>query len=360
MTNRTILYIDDKEANLRAFKALLRRDYRVFISTDAQEAFDTIAREDIALIIADYKMPRMTGVAFLEQVRQRFPNTVRMLLSGHADIDAVIESVNRGEVFRFIKKPWIEQLLINEIKNAFELYDAKQHLQQKNKELETAYKELSYFTYSAAHNLTGPVATVQGLTNLMRTEPERQEEYLSYIEDTLQALNNHLRNIISFNKNKLDRVTLESIDLQSFFRNLMGDFTYYPGFSDMDVQLQVAQSDNFTCDATRLNLICSNLVINAIKYRDTSKSKQTLHVHCECQEGNAVITVLDNGVGISESNLEKVTEIFFREASDRLGSGIGLFIVAETLEKLNGTLKIESEKGAYTRIHLHIPSAGSD
>lgn len=354
--NRKILYIDDKEANLHAFKALLRRDYQVYTATDPNEAIDVIQEEEVALVVADYKMPKMTGVAFLEKVRQEFPGTVRILLSGHADINAVIESVNRGEVFRFIKKPWIEQLLLNELNNAFELYDTKENLALKNEELENAYKELSYFTYSAAHNLTGPVATVQGLTRLLRDEPEMHNEYLGYIDDTLHAMNTHLRNIISFNKNKIDQVLWEEVDLKKFFATMMADFKFYPGFSEMDVNVSVSQDGTFISDNTRLNLICSNLIINAIKYQDENKEKRWLNVDCHCKDGVTKINIEDNGIGIAPENLKRVTQIFFREASDRLGSGIGLFIVGQTLHKLNGSFQIESEKGESTRISVTLPS----
>jgi len=356
LLNRKILYIDDKEANLKAFKALLRRDYEIFTCSDPLEAIELVEKEGVALVIADYKMPVMTGVAFLEQVRLRFPHTVRILLSGHADINAVIESVNKGEVFRFIKKPWIEELLINEINNAFELYDTKQNLEYKNAELERAYRELSYFTYSAAHNLTGPVATVQGLVSLIRDEPEKQAEYLEYIEQTLHVLNNHLRNIISFNQNKLEKLEYESLELSSFLSDILGEFRFYPGFDALDVHVNVQQDSTFVSDMSRLNLILSNLVINSIKYRDIRKPKHELSIRAHCTEGYLELRIRDNGIGIEKENLSRVKEIFFREATDRLGSGIGLFIVNETIEKMGGEMRIESEKGHYTEFIITLPS----
>lgn len=358
--NRRILYIDDKEANLLAFKALLRRDFEIFTCSDPLEALEMVEREDIALVVADYKMPIMTGVAFLEQVRIRFPHTVRILLSGHADINAVIESVNKGEVFRFIKKPWIEELLINEISNAFELYDTKQNLEFKNQELERAYRELSYFTYSAAHNLTGPVATVQGLIGLMREEPEKQTEYIEYIEQTLHVLNNHLRNIISFNQNKLEKLEVESVELSVFISDMLTEFRYYPGFDTLDVEVAVQQKGTFLSDLSRLNLIFSNLIINCIKYRDVHKSTHLLSIRCTCEEGYMMTRIRDNGIGIEKENLDKVKEIFFREATDRLGSGLGLFIVNETIEKMGGNMRIDSEKGHYTEFVISLPSMSDD
>ncbi len=356
MKNRKIIYVDDKQGNLNAFKALLRRDFHVLISTQPQEALEMIGKEQVPVVITDFKMPLMNGVVFLSKVRELYPDTVRILLSGHADIEAVIESVNKGEVFRFIKKPWIDELLINEIKNAFELYDTRQSLHGRNKELRLAYEELAYFTYSAAHNLTGPVATLRGLLNLIKTEPEQTEEYLEYLDQTLDALNVHLTNIISFNKNKIDEMSPKEIDFEALLSGLLLEVSRIPGYADLNVDLKINQSGSFTGDSSRLTLIFSNIILNAIKYQDKEKQHRELIIRVDATEELMKAEFRDNGVGISEENLPRIFDIFFRESTGQLGSGIGLYIVKQAMDRLNGVMKVESEKGIYTSVVAEIPS----
>lgn len=356
MTNRRVLYVDDREGNLNAFKGLLRRDYEIHISTNPVSALELIGQEDIAVVITDYKMPEMTGVEFLEKVRDQYPHTVRILISGHADIEAVIQSINKGEVFRFIRKPWHEEILISEINQAFELYDAKLDLSQKNDALRQAYEELSFFTYSAAHNLTGPVATIQGLVELFKKEPENQKDLINYIENTALAMRNHLKNIIAFNKNKVEPVDIREINVVELINENLNDFEPYPDFSELKVRVDVKQNEAFVSDAHRLNRIITNLISNVIKYRDVDKDTNELNITGEVNEEGLKLEISDNGIGIKEENLEKISQIFFREPSSELGSGIGMYIVEQTTEKLGGKFELESTKGEFTKYTFHFPS----
>lgn len=117
-----ILYVDDEENNLQAFKATFRRDYRIFLAISAKEGEEILAREDIDLIITDQRMPEKTGVEFLESIIPIHPKPIRLLLTGYTDIQAVIDAINKGQVYHYLTKPWEEDYLRTVIKNAFEVY----------------------------------------------------------------------------------------------------------------------------------------------------------------------------------------------------------------------------------------------
>lgn len=356
MSERKIIYVDDKDANLLAFKALLRRTFKVYTSNNPQEAINLIGAEKIAVVITDFKMPLMNGVEFLSLVRAKYPDTVRILLSGHADINAVIESVNKGEVFRFIKKPWIDELLINEINNAFELYDTRQNLHEKNDQLKSAYEELAYFTYSAAHNLTGPVATLKGLLDLIKNEPEKTAEYLDYTSQTLESMSGHLANVISFNKNKVEEIKPRIIDFEKLISTSIKEVELVPGRNAIDIQTHVVQKGEFVSDYSRISLIFSNIILNAIKFVDNRKTENLLKISVAANSESASVEIEDNGIGISEENLPRIFDIFFREATGQVGSGIGLYIVKQALERIKGEIEVGSEKGAFTRFHIKLPA----
>lgn len=126
-----ILYIDDEVHNLNAFKASFRRLYTVFTATSAEEAEDILAKQDIQLIISDQRMPKMTGIEFFESILDRYPEPIRMLLTGYADINAVIDAINKGQVYKYFSKPWNDDELRQNIDKAYEVYA----LRKENKEL---------------------------------------------------------------------------------------------------------------------------------------------------------------------------------------------------------------------------------
>jgi CheY-like chemotaxis protein len=118
-----ILYLDDEELNLVAFKAIFRREYDVFTTTSPQEAVAYLNENEVQVILSDQKMPDISGVEFFEMILPDFPRAVRILVTGYADIEAVVNAINKGEIYRYVAKPWDEHDLRVCIKNAIEKYE---------------------------------------------------------------------------------------------------------------------------------------------------------------------------------------------------------------------------------------------
>lgn len=126
-----ILYIDDEIHNLNAFKASFRRLYTVVTATSAEEAEKLLAEQEFHIIISDQRMPKTTGIEFFESILERYPEPIRMLLTGYADINAVVDAINKGQVYKYFSKPWNEEELKHNIDKAYEVYA----LRKENKEL---------------------------------------------------------------------------------------------------------------------------------------------------------------------------------------------------------------------------------
>lgn len=122
-----VLYLDDEENNLIAFKALFRREFDVFTTTSPQEAVAYLNANEVPIILSDQKMPELSGVEFFELTLNDFPNAVRILVTGYADIEAVIDAINRGQVYRYVAKPWNENDLRVCLLNAAERYQMNIH-----------------------------------------------------------------------------------------------------------------------------------------------------------------------------------------------------------------------------------------
>jgi response regulator RpfG family c-di-GMP phosphodiesterase len=139
-----ILYVDDEENNLQAFKATFRRDFKIFLAISAKEGEEILSKEEIDIIITDQRMPEKTGVEFLESIIPLFPKPIRLLLTGYTDIQAVIDAINKGQVYHYLTKPWEEDYLRTVIKNAFEVYSLRRENERLTQALLKANEQLEF------------------------------------------------------------------------------------------------------------------------------------------------------------------------------------------------------------------------
>jgi len=139
-----VLYVDDEVNNLQAFKATFRRDYKIFLAESAREAREVLKEQEIEIIITDQRMPEETGVEFLESIIPTHPDPIRILLTGYTDIQAVIDSINKGKVYHYLTKPWEEDYLRTVIKNAFEVYALRRENKQLTDNLLKANDQLEF------------------------------------------------------------------------------------------------------------------------------------------------------------------------------------------------------------------------
>ena len=139
-----ILYIDDEVNNLSAFKANFRRTYDVYTAESAAEGRKILESTDIEIILTDQRMPEMTGVEFLESIVKEFPNPIRILLTGYTDMQALIDAVNKGQIYRYLNKPWNEEELKMFINQAYEVYSLRKENTELTKSLLQANKQLEF------------------------------------------------------------------------------------------------------------------------------------------------------------------------------------------------------------------------
>jgi DNA-binding NtrC family response regulator len=126
-----VLYVDDEINNLNSFKAAFRRDFDIYTAQSAREGRKILDTNEIGVIITDQRMPGMTGIEFLESILAVYPDTIRILLTGFSDMNAVMDAINRGQVYKYLVKPWQNDELRLYIQNALEIY----HLRRENKDL---------------------------------------------------------------------------------------------------------------------------------------------------------------------------------------------------------------------------------
>ncbi|WP_200976123.1 response regulator [Echinicola sp. 20G] len=139
-----ILYVDDEDNNLQAFKATFRREYKVHLAISAEKGREILNNNEIDIIITDQRMPEETGVDFLASVIPTHPEPIRILLTGYTDIQAVIDAINKGQVYHYLTKPWEEEYMKTVINNAFEVYSLRKENKKLTDDLLKANEQLEF------------------------------------------------------------------------------------------------------------------------------------------------------------------------------------------------------------------------
>jgi len=142
---RTLLLVDDEENILSSLTRLLRREgYAIFRANSGQAGLELLKEHEVGVIISDQRMPEMTGVEFLGKVKELYPGTVRIVLSGYTDLKSITDAINEGAIFRFLTKPWDDEILRYNVSEAFTHYELKYENERLAKELRTANAKLEY------------------------------------------------------------------------------------------------------------------------------------------------------------------------------------------------------------------------
>jgi response regulator RpfG family c-di-GMP phosphodiesterase len=139
-----ILYVDDEMNNLISFKATFRIKYTVFTAISANDARNILDSNNIHIIITDQRMPETTGVEFLESILEKHPDAIRILLTGYADMNAVVDAINKGKIFHYLTKPWNEEELDMTILRAYDVYQKRQEEKEFSEKLESSNNQLEF------------------------------------------------------------------------------------------------------------------------------------------------------------------------------------------------------------------------
>lgn len=141
----TLLYIDDEPHNLVSFKAVFRRDFVVKTAISVDEAKPFLPDPNLCIIVSDQRMPGTTGVEFFAKIKESHPHPIRILLTGYSDIEAVIDAINKGEVYRYLTKPWDESFMKSVLNQAMEIYNLRKENKQLVADLKRANEQLEFY-----------------------------------------------------------------------------------------------------------------------------------------------------------------------------------------------------------------------
>ncbi len=358
-----VLYIDDEQNNLNSFKATFRFDYTILIAQDTNKAFEQLkANPDIRVILCDQRMPDKTGVEFFEEACALYPAPVRILLTGYADLESVIDAINKGHIFRYIKKPWTDVDIKSAIEEGNKFYITTSMLAIKNKELQSAYDELGKFAYSVTHDMRGPLLSVIGALEISKSMDSIVEirEILDMMDAAVKKLDEFIKNMHEYYNLKRMELIFEEVDFTKVVSDVGAFFNIGGKMDKVKFSFNVVQNEVFLCDEIAIKIILNNLLSNAFKYQRRKAENKFVEVNVEVKNNEATLIVKDNGIGIEESHIPRVFDMFYRATSEETGSGFGLYNVKDALNKLNGTIDVSSVVNEGTVFKVIIPGKPND
>ncbi|MDH4091225.1 MAG: ATP-binding protein [Cyclobacteriaceae bacterium] len=231
-------------------------------------------------------------------------------------------------------------------------------VKKQNEALKKVNAELDRFVYSASHDLRSPLASILGLINVAREDTQwDKQEYLTLIEKSVKKLDSFIGDIIDFSRNARLEIVPEKIDFETFIKDILEDLRYIENYDKISRTVSVNISTDFYTDRKRLRIVLSNVIANAIKHHLPEPNRDNYFSVTISQDKHlVVIQVTDNGPGISEKYHESIFKMFFRASGRTAGSGLGLYIVKETVNKLGGKITLASRQGEGTTFTISLPS----
>jgi len=385
----TLLIVDDEVDVLESLRHQFHRAYRVLTATTGGQAVALLDEHQVQLILSDQRMPGMQGDAFLSQARRIQPDAIRMLFTGYADIQAVINAVNEGHIFRYILKPWDTVELEGIIRQAAEQYDllaerkrliselqaANCQLLHANEELARAGQLKTAFIEVASHEFNTPITLVLGLTELLKlSSPDRaddEREILRQITASGRQLSRLVTSMLTLLRAEDFRRTLQRspVALEELLRSVVDQV--HPFIVARHLQLDVSLSPDlgqFELDADKMNAVFVNLLTNAIKF--TPDHGQLRLTAAPSGDDEARIEVEDRGVGLEPEALGHLFQPFFtqfdpsRHSSGdfgfcKRGLGLGLSIAKQFVEMHGGRITAESVQEGGSRIIVRLPRSAT-
>ena len=236
----------------------------------------------------------------------------------------------------------------------------KKALLKSNDELKKSNKELDSFVYSVSHDLRAPLSSMLGVVGLceMGTLDPFMLKNVTLLKSSIKKLDGFIMDILDYSRNSRLEVDRQEIHFTDLLTDISGNLKFMGGEDQrkVDIRTTIRNGVAFYSDKSRLGIILNNLISNSIRYQNPEAADPFVEVQVDVSESAADIRVRDNGIGIDKENQVKVFNMFYRVSSKSIGSGLGLYIVKEAVEKLHGAIELRSEPGRGCEFSIHLPN----
>lgn len=364
----TVLVVDDEPHTLAAVAHLLRRRYRVLGAPLAERALELLAVEPVSVVLCDQRLPDMPGDRLVAEIRKRYPETVRLMMTAYWDHAALAYAVNHGRIFGYLRKPWNDEELEQAVESAvafgalaLENRRITEALQASNERLSRVNAELRHFTHAVAHDLKEPLRTILAYSQFLEEDMGDQvsgdaSHYLSGIGRCAGHLRRLIDDLLQVSELEHLPPAVGPVPLDEVLRQVGG--LLEATITERKGQLVVAEGlPVVRGDFGRLVLLFQNLIANGLKFNRSDVPTVNISA-APAESGKAVVRVADNGIGIAPEYQEKIFNLFQRlhNKTEYPGTGAGLAIVRKIVDSHGGVVRVESAPGAGAAFVVELPT----
>jgi signal transduction histidine kinase len=365
-----ILMLEDVPEDAELLERVLKKEKFLFTALRVDERTKyTKALIDFApdVILSDHSLPQFNSIEALEICQSMQLDVPFIVVTGSVSEEFAVNCIQRG-ADDYVLKSNLSRLSVAikfslmQHQMARKRKQDEEALRRQNEELIKINRELDSFVYSVSHNLRAPLASVLGLVHVAKLEDQKYNfnfsPYLKMIEQSVNRLDDTIKEILDYSRNARSPLTLSPINLEKLVNECFDKLKYLDRYADIKKIVEIKLDTPFYSDQYRLTTILHSLISNAILYCDDKKPKKILSIEAvSIDHGSKVrITVTDNGIGIDSNYIHMIYNMFFRATDESKGAGLGLYIVKETLEKLNGTVTVHSDFGKETSFVITVPN----
>lgn len=363
MEKPNLLCLDDEPDNLDALERVFRRNYNVLKAVTPEQAFDVLDNyPDLAVIISDQRMPLITGVEFLEKSLVSHPDTVRILLTGYTDIESVIGAVNKGQIYRYLTKPWDPVDLLNTVDQGYEKFTLKNELKEKNRALEKALEDLrsldkakNQFMILINHELKTPLTTIMSFTSLMKETPlsEEQKLFTDRISRSAEKLKSIIDDVLLIVKGEVGLIPVKKdhVNADWLLKDIPADITHVANSKSQTIRMR-SDFETIEFDPHLTKTAFFRALHNATKF-GAAGSDILIHITAS-HPHRLAIRIQNTGPQISPQTIEKIMKPFQLDENimnHSVGMGLGLTICQTLMKVQNGDLKvINTEDGVLVEL----------
>lgn len=365
-----LLIVDDEPTVIQVLQKIFVPHYIVETATSGKEALEKLHNGfSPQVILADQRMPQMSGAEFFAKTREIVPHAIRILLTGYSDIRDLTDSINLGKVYSYLTKPWNNDDLRESVRLAFEYYnlsEEKAALAHALEDISALHAEKTEIMNIVSHDLKNPIGAIMGLSELIINAEEfqlTQEEYLRFgleINNISVRMLRLLTNLLDLNATETGGINVHPVQFHptSILNNICQEYTAPAAEKDIDIHFFGNEHLTVLADEIRFYQVMDNLLSNAVKYSPHGKN---IFVDVVQHENFVRFSIRDEGPGIDAEDMKKMFGKFARLSAQPTGgehsSGLGLSIVKKLVEAMNGKVWCESEFGKGATFIVELPSA---
>jgi hypothetical protein len=354
-----ILFLEDTPADAELIERTLTSSGMRYSGTRAatkEEYLRKLHEFNPDVVLSDHSLPQFDSLGALAILKEQKRDIPFIIVTGTVSEEFAVQCLKEGADDYILKGNPLR--LPSAIMHALERKASEREREKAFELLRQKNDELNTLIYRSSHDLRAPVTSLLGLVNVAKKEISDPvaEKYMNIIETTSLRLESILRDLMHNTRVTQGKTAIASFTLESLLETVVNNLAYLDDVRYVALEKEIPAGFKLVTDKYLMESVLQNLVHNAVKYRNKNIQNAFVRISAAASGSWVVIKVADNGKGMSPEVVSRIFEMFFKGDLDSRGTGLGLYIVKNSVEKLGGKVEVESKEGKGSTFTIILPA----